>query len=399
VKAKRFTLFLTFVILLFVFAAHWRSRSYAANEAYAVDWQTSSWEFETVDAREIARFPSLVLNEESQPHLTYLLWEYSQPPNPLMYAYWTGNEWMQETIFEDAFGGSLALDQSNQPHVVFHHRLQNSLAYAIRDQDTWQIEIVDDVPNSGKLVLDSNDHPHILYFDWQTNEIWYAQKTGVDWVIDLVLTESPGIYGLGFDFVLDSQDQPRFVYNSYYCDGYICEGSVFYGSWNGAQWDINFIGGGIAPDDAGEVSLDIGLTLDSADRPNIAFFDFNDRSGNLMAIFWNGHEYEQIEFDQESSEGGELSMAIDGNDRPHIAFSDGCPIYIYCNGTLKYAWWTGFGWLVEEVDVAGGIGLGISLALDAGQPIIAHKQCDGLMLARGTLQGPVSWLPIILNQQ
>jgi len=67
------------------------------------------------------------------------------------------------------------------------------------------------------------------------------------------------------------------------------------------------------------------------------------------------------------------SIDLDSNENPHISYYD------ETKGDLKYARWTGFGWLVETVDSDGDVGLYTSLALDvSNRPHISYyKRTNG----------------------
>ncbi len=116
-----------------------------------------------------------------------------------------------------------------------------------------------------------------------------------------------------------------------------------------------------------------GLALDTAGYPHLAY------GGNALFYTWYDGAFWQTQLpDVEPVTDGAAALALDGNDRPGIA---------YCNATaeqLKYASYDGSVWHIEVVtSKPEGSGCDISLAMDAaGQPhILFYSGDSGLQYA------------------
>jgi hypothetical protein len=60
-------------------------------------------------------YPSIALDSNYDPHISYYTGE------ELKYAYWTGSEWVTETLSaESVRDTSLDLDSENRPYIVYY---------------------------------------------------------------------------------------------------------------------------------------------------------------------------------------------------------------------------------------------------------------------------------------
>lgn len=318
---------------------------------------SSDWTIEVVDSIGwVGLYNSIAVDANGIPHMSYM--EYIDYDNKnLKYAKWTGTGWSNETV--DIGGGfsSIALDSNNNPHIG-HSQGTNpdhNLSYSRWDGGVWQSEIVDSTGNVGyhvSLAIDANDWPRMSYvrdpvLPWdQGYRLKHAAWNGSAWNIEIVesLNHAMGRTSIAVDSI-------GYTHISYAVR--VGENSTLkYASWNGSAWIIETV-------DTVDTNEYVGsandLALDGHDRPHIAYDDLTNR--DLRYAWWNGSAWNVSVVESAGWVGGGPSIALDGNDRPHIGY------FNTVQHDLKYARWNGSAWNIEVVDFDGVFGSG-SLTLD-----------------------------------
>ena len=121
-------------------------------------------------------------------------------------------------------------------------------------------------------------------------------------------------------------------------------------------------------DSLGNIELFSSIALDGNNRPHIAYYK-GWPDGDLHYAFWNGFSWQTEMVDSYGTAGYNLSLALDNNGRPHIS---------YCETTgydLKYAHHDGNGWLIDTVDSNGWVGGHTSIAIDSNNhPHISYHK-------------------------
>lgn len=296
----------------------------------------SLWVAETVDRDgDVGKYSSLAIDDSGYALISY----YDDSSHDLKFARQIeGGGWFSETV--DFLGdvgrySSLALDEAGNPHISYYVGYPNfDLKYAFYDGTEWNFKIVDESGNVGQytsLALDSNGNPHISYFDASILAMKYAYRTSSGWLIQTLEM---------------GQDE--------------------------------FTGG------------DTSLALDRQGSPKIAYIQ---QTGQITQTFELNYAFLDGEWQSESVDilggiDGQVSLALDRNDRPHIGYYDGA------NDDLKYAYLTSSGWQVDLVDAEGDVGAYPSIALDRfGLPHLSYRDStqDDKFLKYATL-------PLILRQ-
>ena len=151
-------------------------------------------------------------------------------------------------------------------------------------------------------------------------------------------------YEFGTDLVVDDNDVSHVVYHDGN-DRINQDSNLIYAVRTAGGWVREVV------DSAGDVGKFASLRLDSQERPHIAYLDWTEtRGGFVKYAFWNGEawEIEQVDelLDIEISFLGArrmMTIALDDQDRPHIAYSD--------RQILTYARKTSSGWEKQFVAV------------------------------------------------
>ncbi|MCU0611800.1 MAG: carboxypeptidase regulatory-like domain-containing protein [Candidatus Eisenbacteria bacterium] len=344
----------------------------------------SGWQVQTVDSEgDVGGSSSLVLDGTESPHISYFVY---YPDFDVRYAYLDGSVWQIETVESTGSVGwatSLALDDAGQAHVSYLEVWSKDLLkYARRDESGWHAQIIDEEGSVGEyssLALDVLGLPHISYFDREDGDLKYVTRDATGW--QAVTVDVEGDAGLSTALMLDNMGFAHI--------GYVGAGSVKHASWDGSVWRIQTVASespatesvSLALDDGGfpHVSLmneyparvlkyahrdetgwyveavdGIGasggaargtsIALDETDSPQIAYFQMV--SKNLIHASRSGAGWQIHVVDSEGEVGMYPSMELDGDNHPHISY--------YGNGALKYAYWNGSAWSIQNVDSEAG---------------------------------------------
>ena len=257
------------------------------------------------------------------------------------------------------YGGTLALDEYDLPHLSLNDWNSQSVKYARWDGVGWSIETVDanDHAYYSSIALDSDGLPHIAYDDPENDTLMYAWSDGNSWWTDAV-------YWTGFtvsfpSLSLDEDDYPLISYRQV-VDYPACD-DIRLASWNGTAWSNQTVEC---------VFTSVGTSSLASDSHGNAHVAYGTRHANddyLTYAKWNGTAWEIQTVDSGEGVGRYPRLALDADDRPHIAYTD------YANKDLKYAAWNGTAWKIETVESTGDMGWSTSIALDSsGNPHICH---------------------------
>jgi hypothetical protein len=370
--------------------------------ASASPLEEREWLIQTVDigenfSNDVGEYSSIALDLQDVPHISY----YDLGNGDLRFASWEAQEigtagiWRVETVDWNGNVGkysSLAIDHDGMAHISYYDDSAHDLKYARQlVGGGWLIETVDDsisdVGRYSSLNLDAAGYPHISYYEAYPNyDLKYAFYNGSEWVLPVKSVDESGNVGQFTSLALDSNGYPHVSY------------------FDATLMTLNYAHKTTPPSIPGDWSyhaLDMGqdqfpggntsLALDRQDVPHIAFIQ---QSGLLTPTFaLNYASWDSMwQSDTVATWGdnsGQVSLALDRFDRPHIAFYDGG------EEVLKYAYLSFDGWQIEMVDLEGDVGSYPSISLSRfGLPHISYRNnsTDEYDLKYATL-------PYILRQE
>ncbi|MDT8306535.1 MAG: hypothetical protein RRC07_11420 [Anaerolineae bacterium] len=288
-----------------------------------------AWTLETV-ATDIGDqpWPSPAVTADGQLHVAFR----NGVQDELVHAQRDSSGWQLSTV--DAYGGehpSLGLDAEGRPHlsyiVDYDVWTGGELRYAY-DDGSWQVEAVraNVRISDSALALDSTGKVHLVYGAWATDPdgysgmgLMYAYLDQSGWhheVADATPADEYGsTSGIGYDLslALDSGDRPHVAYTAHYL-GWTYYPSSFYlprhATREAGGWSVRFL-----PEYRNSVEL--ALAMDGDRQPHLIYRTDGDLIHQLYTGTW---QHETV--DPGGMAGIGASMALDARGRAHITSTD-----------------------------------------------------------------------------
>jgi len=390
-------------------------------------WTGSAWTIQTVDGPTSSNtYPTLLFDSSNNPMLVYVADFGNFYTYQIKFARWTGSAWNIYPAVETgtSFFPSLALDKNGEPHISYFrddYKRSGGLIYASWTGSAWSLQIVDPTNYMGKdncLAFDNAGNPHISYYDdW--DGVKYASWNGSAWVLEMIHTivrvDEPGPTSLAFD----SNDVPLV---SAALGGSSIHLVWLYRRAAGGGWYQEQVGTGqytslaVSPDGkahisyfdyelgalryasltawapappytwtnevldyGGQVGQGVSAAMGPTGTPHVAYMDLTHNQLKYATLVYGQWKTSVVNVADISPTHGH-SLALDPAGRPHIAYSD------YANRKIMYASFDGTNWTAEEVGPDEQAGMDdiekyVSLAIDsAGIPHISYYYQNGLNL-------------------
>lgn len=285
-----------------------------SDDAVKHTWRgESGWIIETVDSETMYGGTWIDLDANDYPHITY------GKNGGLQYAYYDGATWHSFSVYEDLYYySSLELDSQSLPHIAYLVGDGDPVMYAHFDGTDWTTEHVGGntacVGCTLCLVLDDEDHPHISSTtSGSGSALWYYYHDGTDWKS----FGGPGGSGQYSSLQLDSEGYPHISFYQWLQD------ALIYTFYDGSLWQYQTV------EDTGDVGRYTSLVMDSMENLHLSYYDVANR--DLKYAFFNGVTWQTEIVDDDVVVGPLTSMALDALGNRHIAYADAV------NDNLKYA--------------------------------------------------------------
>lgn len=188
-----------------------------------------SWDIETFEQPENYHVTStsIALDSDGYPHIVYNISSNDDVEDEdddfyrVRYTYWDGSDWQVENIATNGEDVFLGIDSNDNSHVSLRRENIDEesdvtrLSYAKRTAGTWNVTTIDSDTSAGGdtgLAVDSSNNPHIVYRDYGNSAVRYAYHDGTSWSTQVVAAD--GGDNEGTKIAIDSNGNPHIVYAS-----------------------------------------------------------------------------------------------------------------------------------------------------------------------------------------
>jgi hypothetical protein len=239
----------------------------------------------------------------------------------LVRLFWDGSEWVQETVNDpghDGWDSTIVIGDDGVVHAAGVDPAQfgriEGVEYYVNRDDGWDVSQIGSGPipyqYNVALALDDAGAPSITYYNDTDQDLVFAHLENGSWTLERVAEE--GNVGKYSSLAYDGQGRPAVTF---FNQTGTTEGEIVFAEKVDGGWTSETIGG-LGAFSGGNARRNSSLDFDSQGRAHVVF---SDTEGVWYAIRGeSGWEIQQIV--QAGLELGQLvSLAIDGDDRPHIA--------------------------------------------------------------------------------
>ena len=312
---------------------------------------------------------------------------YDSSAGSLRDARWTGTEWVLATI--DGSGSTLAghtaddvgraasaVEIDGQPIVFYSDTTAGSLRAAWRSGGGWQFETLD---GPGSTLPGHTDghvgsavsavvvagQPEVFYYDANDASLRLARRTATGWQLQTL--DGPGsvlaqhtehhVGSVISALVADGAPQ------AYYYDA--TTGALHRAWWNGARWLFLTIDGPsalLAGHTGDRVGSAISATL-LGGQPNVFYYDAGDASLRYARLTASGWQFTALDGSGSALAGHTADSVGSAVSVTQMAGNAQAFYYDATRKSLRHAFWTGSGWVLETLDGPGSVISGH----DAGQ--------------------------------
>lgn len=389
----------------------------SAAVAIAAPAGAASWHFETLDGDAAPGHLNAFVGDHSStvlyngaPHVFY----YDLTNGNLRHGFWTGAKWTLETLdgASNGPGGRIngdvgtyttAVLYNGVPHVFYYAFTGNDLRHAWWTGSQWLFETIDgnsmlngringDVGWYAQAVV-YNGAPHVFSHAFTGQDLRHAWWTGSQWLAetldgDGVNGHLPGDAGDGASITTLVFDGAPHVW---YQD--TSGGNLRHAFWTGAAWAYETLDGASNGPD-GRINSAVGGAARAAvynTGPQVWYRE--DSNGHMRHAWWTGVKWSFENFD---GYGPDAAGRVLANLTPGSAtLVGGLPQVWYYRletGDLRHAWWTGVNWSFETLDghqagpqgqVAADVGSRASVVVYVGQPHTFYEDATGGNLRHG----------------
>lgn len=234
-------------------------------------------------------------------------------------------DWTIRTVDRrDAVSNTLAIDQNDRIHIVFHDKTAGALGYARNNNPygNWTFTWIDDnviyFGAQASMAMDSNDRVHICYYDGFSKELRYAVDTG-DGFSKQVIDNNTVFDSMGISIAVDAANKAHI--------SYVKSDMLMYATNAGGSWNSTVL----KSDDP--VLYPTYIAIGSDDVVHIAYSSYHYYSANSTSVYRISHAWKAgLGWNFENIAGFDAlvtvgivhtygALTVDSNNRPQFIYS------------------------------------------------------------------------------
>jgi hypothetical protein len=292
----------------------WSPYEYQVSGRLIYGWMDQmGWQREEVSLG--GKYTSIVLDTNENPNISH--GHNYVPESPpyyggyLNYAHNDGSSWMNDVLngMTSCLRTSLELNDDSSPHIAYvlnysdEYISASTLYYAFQDEAGWFWQYLEDTEGGlggPSLALDAEGAPHVIYSSY--GEMKRAALGSTGWEVDVIDESAGGNTSLCIDA------------GGCFHLSYTSDSALKYAVGDTTEWYVEVV------DESTDVSYATSLSLDGFGQPHIAYYD--DENDNLMYAFKDSNGWHTALVDSSGRVGRYLSLAIDENGERHILYFD-----------------------------------------------------------------------------
>lgn len=284
------------------------------------------------------RYPALALDAQGAAHVSYL-----RTAGGLYYATDTSGAWVTTLIDANAgrfMNTSIAVDPQGAAHIAYSIENTGQLYYSTNASGAWVTTLIDARGEVPTIAIDINGKAHVVYSSgYSSFYLMYANNVSAVWQSHLLVGHGNTIQAT--DIHLGAAGEFRVA--SAVSTLYGC--AIIYGTFDGTLYLEEMLHSAAA--------CGVSLALDSNDRPHLAYMV----DELLVHAVRTNSAWTTAYLDTLGWLGGEdVSLAIDELDKLHVSYQDH-------NRDLKYVTDRSGNLVIRYLDSAGDVGTSNSLQI------------------------------------
>jgi hypothetical protein len=336
------------------------------------------WQINDIDRGGI--YSNVALDTTGTPHISYQ----NIDTGVLKYAYLSQTGWTTETLDSTANATSftsLVLDDNNYPHIGYFDEINGTLKYAFQDENGWTFQNLGDGLNAGyylSLDISPAGIPWMSYYDSSNGDLKVGYLQGSTWFSSTV--DTTGNVGGFTSLQFNDQGIAYVTYAELFCVDTACGAvTLKLAQQSGSDWLIQTV------DQCSRAGGFTSLNMDSTGNLHLGYV-FQEGS-DLRLGYAIRQEDAWLVSDLEGT--GELgvvpqpTMVLNSQGKPRFSYtlSSGSPVDGFTPTGVIYAEQGITNLITETVDAGTSNGMHSSLALDGEDfPHISYYDGGNLLL-------------------